>query len=285
MHKRKMYSAGFVFPAFLIFTIFFLVPLALSFFYSLTVWNFDSAKFCGLDNFKMFFSDRALNTGIKNTLLYAVLTSGLKVILAFLLAAFLTSGIRTKNVLRSVIFFPNLVSTIAVGLTFKALMHPTKGLFNTILGYAGIKRIDWLGDIHIALFSIIGTDVWKGIGIATMIYIAGIGSIDHTYYEAASIDGAGALDRLRLITLPLCRPSMNTVIILSLIGGLRSFDLIYAMTGGGPGYATEVVAMSVYKQYAAGYYGLSTAGNVMMLVMIGLIAYPLKHFLTDREEN
>lgn len=283
MNKRKIYSIGFLIPAFIIFLIFFLVPLLLSFFYSLTIWDFDSVKFCGLDNFKMFFSERSLNTGIKNTLIYAILTSGLKVFLAFLLAVFLTSGIKTRNFLRSVIFFPNLVSTIAVGLTFKALMHPSKGLFNRCLQWLGFQGVDWLGNTDIALFSIVAVDVWKGIGIATVIYIAGISAIDSTYYEAASIDGAAGIKRLCYITVPLCRSSMNTVIILSLIGGLRSFDLIYAMTGGGPGFATEVVAMSVYKQYASGYYGLSTAGNVIMLLMIGIIAYPLKRFLMSKE--
>lgn len=126
-------------------------------------------------------------------------------------------------------------------------------------------------------------DIWKGVGIATVIFIAGMQSIDKTYYEAASIDGAGAWEQLKAITVPLSRPAMNSVIILAFIGGMRTFDLIWAMTGGGPGYVTEVMASTVYKQYAAGYYGLSTAGNVIMFIMIAILAFPLQKFLLSKE--
>lgn len=283
MDKKKIYSSWFLAPALIIFTVLFIVPMITSLFFSLTVWNFTDFKFVGLDNFKMFFSERSLNIGIKNTLLYAVFTCGIKVILGLVFAVFLTSGIRSKNLLRSIVFFPNLVSTIAVGITFSALMHPSKGLFNKVLLAVGLPKVDWLGNVAISLFSVIGTDVWKGVGVATVIYIAGIQSIDKTYYEAASIDGANGWEKFLNVTVPLCRPAMNSVIILAFIGGMRSFDLIWSMTGGGPGFATDVVASIVYKQYAAGFYGLSTAGNVIMFLMIAVIAFPLQKFLLSKE--
>ena len=161
-------------------------------------------------------------------------------------------------------------------------MHPTKGLINQVLTTFGGTSVDWLGNTDIALYSVILTDVWKGVGVATVIFIAGMQSIDKTFYEAASIDGASAWQRLKAITVPLSRPAMNSVIILSFIGGLRTFDLIWAMTGGGPGYATEVMASTVYKQYAAGYYGLSTAGNVIMFALIALMAFPFRNFCSAR---
>ncbi len=283
MDKKKIYSNWFLLPAMIIFVGLFLLPMVASLFFSLTVWNFKDYTFVGLDNFKMFFTERSLNIGIKNTLIYAFLTCTLKVILAFFIAIFLTSSIKTKHFLRSVIFFPNLISTIAVGITFSALMHPSKGLFNKVLDVFGIEAINWLGSTKLALYSIIGTDVWKGVGVATVIYIAGIQAIDRNYYEAASIDGASKWDQLKYITFPLCRSAMNSIIILAFVGGMRSFDLIWAMTGGGPGFATDVVASIVYKQYAAGFYGLSTAGNVIMFVMIALIVFPLQKFLLSRE--
>lgn len=283
MNKKKIYSTWFLLPSLVIFLIFFIIPMVTSLFFSLTVWNFDDFTFVGLENFKMFFSEHSLNIGIKNTMVYAVATCGLKVTLAFLIAVFLTGSIKTKNILRSIVFFPNLVSTVAVGITFSALLHPTKGLINTCLSYLGIQGPDWLGNVSLALFSVIGVDVWKGVGVATVIYIAGIQSIDKTYYEAASIDGATKWQALKSVTLPLCRPAMNSVIILSFIGGMRSFDLIWAMTGGGPGFATDVVASVVYKQYAAGFYGLSTAGNVIMFLLIAVLAFPLQRFLLSRE--
>ena len=127
------------------------------------------------------------------------------------------------------------------------------------------------------------TDVWKGVGVATVIYIAGITAIPRDYYEAASLDGATTIQQFFRITIPLCRSSMNSVIILSFIGGMRTFDLIWSMTGGGPGFATDTLASVIYKQYAAGFYGLSTAGNVIMFVLIAVIAFPLFNYLTSKE--
>jgi raffinose/stachyose/melibiose transport system permease protein len=249
----------------------------------LTVWDLKTFTFCGLDNFVTFFSERSLSISVRNTLIYAFLTSALKVIIAFFIALFLTSKIKSKTFLRSLVFFPNLVSAIAIGITFKALMHPTKGLLNTALGAIGISGPNWLGDTNLALFSVIGVDVWKGVSISTVIFIAGITSIDSSYYEAASIDGATRWQTITNIIIPLVRSSMHTIIILSLIGGLRCFDLIWAMTKGGPGFATDVLASVVYKQYASGFYGLSTAGNVIMFVLIAIIAFPLQKFLNSRE--
>lgn len=283
MDKKRIYSLWFVVPAMIIFTVFFIVPMLISFFFSLTVWDFVNFRFVGLDNFKMFLSERSLSGSIWNTFIYATATCALKVVIGIVLAVFLTSALRVKGILRSVVFFPNLVSTIAVGITFTALMHPTKGLFNKVLSFIGLGTINWLGNPDIALFSVIGADVWKGVGFATVIYIAGIQSIDRSYYEAASIDGANGWKQFLNITIPLCRPAMNSVIILAFIGGMRTFDLIWAMTNGGPGFATDVVASIVYKQYAAGFYGLSTAGNVIMLFMIAVIVFPLQRFLFRKE--
>lgn len=284
MNKKKIYSTWFLVPALAIFIVFFIIPMASSLFYSFTVWDLKNWTWCGLDNYKTFFSERSMSIGIKNTLIYATFTSGTKVVLAFFIALFLTSEIKTKNILRSIVFFPNLVSTIAVGITFTALMHPRKGLINTALEVIGIDGPNWLGDPNLALWSVILVDVWKGVGIATVIYIAGIQSIDKTYFEAASIDGANKWQSIKHVMMPLCRPAMNSVIILSFIGGLRSFDLIWAMTGGGPGFATDVIASVIYKQYAAGFYGLSTAGNVILFILIAVLAFPLQKFLLSKEE-
>ncbi|HBB61024.1 MAG TPA: ABC transporter [Lachnospiraceae bacterium] len=283
--KRKTpYPIVFLMPALIIFLIFFLIPIVTSFYYSLTVWDLTSAKFVGMQNFVNFFSDQALSSSVVHTLIYAFLTSSLKVIIAFFIAIFLTSKIKTKNFIRSAVFFPNLVSTMAVGLIFAALMHPTKGLINVFLQAIGLQPVDFLGNVNTALYSVIAVDVWKGLSISVVIFIAGIQSIDSTFYEAAAIDGANGWQKLWSITFPLTTPARNSIIILSLIGGLRTFDLIWAMTGGGPGFATDVLASIIYKQYAYGYYGLSTAGNVIMLILISAIAYPLQYFLNKQEE-
>jgi raffinose/stachyose/melibiose transport system permease protein len=281
--KSKIYNIWFIAPLLIIFAVIFVFPTIISFFFSMTIWTLTDFRFVGLYNFKTFFAEYSLRIGVQKTLLYALLTCGFKVVFGLGLAILLTSGIKTKHVIRSILFFPNLVSTIAVGLTFSALFHPSRGLFNTLLAGIGIQGPDWLGNPAIALFSVILTDVWKGLGVATVIYIAGLQAIPETYYEAASIDGAGGFQRFRNITLPLVQSSINTVIILAFIGGIRTFDLIWTMTKGGPGFATDTLASIIYKQYAYGFYGLSTAGNVVLFFLIAAIVFPLYRFLISRE--
>jgi raffinose/stachyose/melibiose transport system permease protein len=276
------YPYWFYLPAFAVFFVFFLVPTATSFFYSLTRWTLFDYQFIGLDNFKAFFSEPELTRGLTNTLIYAVVTSGTKVVLGMALAVLLTSSVIGRAFMRSVVFFPVLVSTIGVGLTFTILMQPDIGLIDRALSVVGLHGPAWLVDPHYALLSVALVDVWKGVGLATVIYIAGIVSIPREFYDAAQSDGASPWQTFRYITLPLARPATTTVIILSLIGGLRSFDLIWAMTRGGPGFTSDVIASVIYKQYQAGFYGLSTAGNVVLFLLVTAIVLPLFAFLNRR---
>jgi raffinose/stachyose/melibiose transport system permease protein len=146
----------------------------------------------------------------------------------------------------------------------------------------GIKGPGWLTDPRLALFSVALVDVWKGVGLATVIYIAGLVAIPRDYYEAARIDGTTAWQNFLYVTLPLSRPATATVITLSFIGGLRTFDLIWAMTRGGPGFASDTIASVIYKQYQAGFYGLSTAGNVVLFILIGVLVVPLTMLLNRK---
>ena len=180
-------------------------------------------------------------------------------------------------------FFPGLVSNLGVGITFSTLMHPTNGLLNVTLSMFGLAGPAWLTNPKIALLSVAFVDVWKGVGLATVIYIAGHVSIPREYYEAATMDGAGGWQRFREVTLPLLWPATSTVIILSFIGGLRSFDLIWSMTRGGPGFTTDVIASVIYKQYQAGFYGLSTAGNVVLFALVAILILPLSAWFNRRE--
>lgn len=278
----RTYPHWFYLPAALVFGVFFLVPTVLAFYFSMTRWTLFEATFIGFDNYITFISDPMLMTALHNTIIYAVLTSGLKVIIALPLATLLTSKIRLKEVFRSMIFFPVLVSTIAVGVTFSTLMQPSVGLINTILGYFGLPQPDWLGNPGLALYSVALVDVWKGVGIATVIFMAGIVSIPQELFEAASLEG-GAWVKFRHVIIPLARNATFTVILLSFIGGLRSFDLIWAMTRGGPGFASDVLTSVIYKEYQAGFYGLSTAGNVVLFILVTVIVYPLMRYFNRME--
>lgn len=278
-----LYPSWFYLPAAIIFAVLFMLPTFASLFFSLTRWSLQQATFIGLDNFVQFFREPFLFQGLINTLIYGVVTSASKVVLGMLLALLLTSDIFGRGYLRAVVFFPVLVSTVGVGITFTAMMHPTQGLINETLATIGIKGPGWLTDPRFALYSVALVDVWKGVGLATVIYIAGIVSIPLEYYEAAKIDGATAWQRFWTVTLPLVQPATATVIILSFIGGLRSFDMIWSMTKGGPGFTSDVIASVIYKQYQAGFYGLSTAGNVVLFALVALIIVPLAVFLNRQE--
>ena len=281
--RPSPYPGWFFLPAAVIYGVLFLLPTFASLYFSLTRWTLFDSTFIGFENFAQFFREPFLIRGLINTVLYAVITSGLKVVLGMLLALLLTSHILARGYLRSVVFFPVLVSTVGVGITFTVLMHPTNGMINEGLALIGIKGPGWLTNPNLALFSVALVDVWKGVGLATVIYIAGIVAIPQDYYEAARIDGATKFQNFLYITLPLSRPATATVITLSFIGGLRTFDLIWAMTRGGPGFASDTVASVIYKQYQAGFYGLSTAGNVVLFVLIGVLVVPLTMLLNRKQ--
>ncbi len=278
----RTYPNWFYLPAALVFFTFFIVPTALAFYFSLTRWSLFDATFIGFRNYVDFLSDPQLMSGLRNTVIYAVLTSGLKVLISLPLAMLLTSNIKLKTLFRSLIFFPVLVSTVAVGITFATLMQPSIGLINAALGALGLPQPDWLGNPRLALYSVALVDIWKGVGIAMVIFIAGILSIPQEYFDTARLEG-GTWVKFRHVILPLARNATFTVILLSFIGGLRSFDLIWTMTHGGPGFASDVLTSVIYKEYQAGFYGLSTAGNVVLFILVTLIVYPLMRFFNRME--
>jgi raffinose/stachyose/melibiose transport system permease protein len=283
MRRKSPYPYWFVLPGAVVFGILFLLPTFASFWFSLTRWDLFTANFIGLENFRQFFSEPFLLRGTVNTLIYAVVTSGFKTVLGLLLAVLLTSGIFAQGFLRTVIFFPVLVSFIGIGFTFTELMHPTRGAINVALEAIGIDGPGWLTNPSLALFSVAMVDVWEGVGLATIIYIAGLATISPDFYEAARIDRATRGQMFWRITVPLVQRVTITFVALSRIGGVRSFDLLWAMTRGGPGFSSDVLASVIYKQYQAGFYGLSTAGNVILFLLIAVIILPLTAWFNRRE--
>jgi raffinose/stachyose/melibiose transport system permease protein len=291
--KKKLkspYPSSLLIPAAVLYLVLFFLPTVVSLFFSLTRWTLQEWQFIGLENFKLYFSEEYLRIGFQNTIIYAVVTSGMKVIISIYLASFLTSKLRTTGFMRSAIFFPTLVSTIGVGIMFTELLNPFGGIINrgisAVAGAFGFvtEGPGWLIDPNLLpILSIAAVDIWKGVGIATLLYIAGIAAIPKELYEAAAVDGASVRRQFYSITIPLARPAMFSIIILSFVGGLRSFDLIWAMTGGGPGFISDVLASINYKQYTSGYYGLATAGNVILFVLVSILVFPLYRYLSKRE--
>ncbi len=285
---RRMKSAYpylFYLPGGVIYLIFFLVPTITSFYFSLTRWTLFDQQFIGMDNFVQFFKEPALIRGFINTIIFAVVTAGAKVALGLLFGVLLSSQIIARGYLRSAIFFPVLVSVIGIGITWKALMDPTDGLINTVLGFIGIDGQGWLTNPTIALLSVAMVDIWAGVGLATLIFIAGITSIPQETYEAAAVDGVTGWQKFRYVIVPLVRPATASVVLLSLISGLRTFDLVWVMTKGGPGFTSDVLSSVIYKQYQAGFFGLSAAGSVVLILVIFALALPLSAWLNRGDSD
>lgn len=283
-HVDKTYPLWFHIPGGIVYFVLFIVPTVFSFYFAFTRWTLFRSTFIGFDNFVLFFSEPGLIGSLRNTLVYGAVTSVAKVVLGMGLAVLLSAPIIARGYLRSVTFFPVLVSAVGVGLTFQVLLDPFNGIVNRLItSVTGQDGPGWLTDPNLALLSVAAIDVWKGVGLATLIYLAGIAAIPNEYFEAARVDGASSWQMFRNIILPLSFPATSTVIILSLIGGLRSFDLIWTTTQGGPGFASDVIASVIYKQYQAGFYGLSTAGNVILFLVVTAIIYPLSRWLNSKE--
>lgn len=282
--NQKIYPIWMAGPGLLIYIIVFIIPTFASFYFSMTIWNLKDAKFVGLDNFITFFTMTNTRTALINTAVFALVTCSVKIVLGLLLARYVCSGIRSGNYLKIVIFFPYLLGNVVVALAFRALLEPS-GTINQILLKLGFDAVHWLTDKRYALLSCMIADIWKGIGTVTIILTAGICAIPKSYFEAAAIDGATPWKTFQKITLPLLLPSINTVMTLCLIGGLRSYDLIQALTGGGPGYSSEVLGTAIYKLFARGSYGLATAGNVILFIAVAFIVFPINSFIAKREAD
>jgi raffinose/stachyose/melibiose transport system permease protein len=288
--SSSIYSYWFLVPGGLVFTVFFVVPTLASFVLSFTNWgSFQSdvfgVRYVGLRNFRRIFDDPSLNIAFKNTFLFAIVTTFLKCVIGLLLALLVNAKLRIRGYLRTIFFFPCVLNSVAVGLLFLAIYDPTYGLLNTILGAVGLGALkhDWLGNLTIVMYSVSLAEVWKWSGYTMVILLAGLTSIPEDFLEAALIDGCTKLQRFRYITLPLLRGSMNIAILLGIISGLKVFDIVFAITGGGPGFASETFNTLVYQTFSEGFYSLSTAEGVMLFVVVAVVVFPLSWLLSRRE--
>ena len=288
MKEKKFYPNYFTYPAIIVFTIFSCFPIIASFIMSFTNWNIkriSEPKFVAFKNFARLFNDDYFLLALKNTVLFAVVTTLGIVILGLLLALLLNSAIKGKTFLRTCFYLPAVLSLIVVGIMFKAVFKLDGGILNQILTTIGLESLtrDWLGDGKTAMWSIIFVQIWKWSGFAMTIYLAGLQGISKDYYEAATIDGAGTWDKFKNITLPLLAPAFTVVITMNTIGGFKVFEQVYVMTNGGPGNATQVLNTYIYKEFSKGTLGRSSAASLLLFLMISVIAVLVNRALTKRE--
>ncbi len=289
MKKKRVYPTYFAAAALLIYTVLFVLPGLIGIGYSFTDWSAysDQLSFVGLENFKTVFSvDENYTKIIQNTLVFTAVTTILKNAIGLLLAVLLTKSIKLLNMHRGIMFMPSVLSTLIIGMIFKSILDPQSGLLNSFFRTIGLDFLaqKWLVTSELAFGSVMAVDIWRGVGYIMTILIAGIMSIDTTYYEAAAIDGANGFQKFRYITFPLLLPTMATTTVLNIIYGLKVFDMVYALTNGGPGKATtEVLYTAVFKKFGTGQYAVGTALSSVMFVFMVIIGFYMIRIMTKNE--
>ncbi|UPK41625.1 carbohydrate ABC transporter permease [Paenibacillus pabuli] len=283
---KNLYSYYMVFPALLIYSVFFVIPAIAAFYYSFTDWRLDrmDLKFIGWDNFEKIFSDKTLILALKNTAIFAVVTVAGKNIIGLLLAVALNMRLKTKNLLRAIFYSPSILSILVISILFTPMLR-TEGTINRVLEAVGLHSLSqaWLTNPSLVIWTIAIVSIWQSAGFQMAIYLAGLQSISQEYYEAAKIDGASSWKSFFKITLPLLLPAININLMLTLIGGLKVFSEVYVMTGGGPGNASQVVGTIILRSFGEGNWGLGTAVNTLLFVVVTIIAIPLLVFMRRKE--
>ena len=289
MNKKKIYPMWFLFVPLAIYGVFFLLPSLLGIAYSFTDWNarsLDGVNFVGFRNYiNIFTSERDYVTGIINTLRFTIVSNIVKIIPALFIAILLTEKLKGRGVYRTILFLPAIMPFVVIGLIFTSILNYNHGLLNQVLETIGLGflRQRWLSDIDIVWGSVFGVDAWRGIGYVMTIFLAGLSSISKSYYEAAEIDGANFWHRLRYITLPMLSSAITINLVFGITYGLRVFDIIFILTGGGPGQTTEVITTDVFRLYSSGQLALATALNTLLLVMTAGIGIFIVKYMSKRE--
>lgn len=282
--QRKKRQAGtlgkyfyvFILPAFVVYLLFSIVPFLYTFYYSFTDYtdmNPVNLSFVGLKNYIKVFNTPLMITAIKNSVLYAIMLTSLQTILALPLAVLLDKKLKTRNLLRAVFFFPAVFSSLIIGYLWNFIMSSSDyGLINNLLHQLGFGTFNFF-TANRALFSVILTQAWQWTGWAMVIYLANLQSISPDLYEAADIDGAGGIKKFFYVTLPLMCPSVKIIVVTGLIGGMKVFDIIYSMTSGGPGNATEtVMTVMMKKGISDGFYSTGSAFGVCFFAIVLVIS-------------
>ncbi|MBC7917419.1 MAG: sugar ABC transporter permease [Rhodoferax sp.] len=257
----------FLAPALLIFTWFKFIPMARGLEMSFYKVNFGAPnEWIGLDNFRRVFEDEALGSAAWNTLLYVASTVTLSAALALLLAIALQGTTQHMRFLRTAIFLPAITSAAVLAEVWRILYAPTAdGVLNTMLGWCGIGMQGFLNDPDYALQWLMVMHIWKSVPYDTVIFVAGLATINPELYDASRVDGANAWQRFRFVTIPGLAHAITIVVVLGLIRGFRVFAEVQATTGGGPAGATEVVMTRIYKLGFVQFdYGYASAASVVL---------------------
>ncbi|MFO1540454.1 MAG: carbohydrate ABC transporter permease, partial [Chloroflexota bacterium] len=243
-----------------------------------------SRPFIGLENYTAFVGSGAFLNATWNTHVLSISVVVLETLIAFGLALLLVlPGLRFRTAYLLILMVPLLLSPVAVGLSWRLILHPDLGILNWVLGLAGIPKMAWLGDASLALPTIIAVDIWHETSALVLMFYAGLTALPREPLEAARVDGASRLQGLRHMTVPLMAPIIVVAVLIRLVSAVKTYDLIYILTRGGPGTATETLSFLIWRTGLAGPLdvGQAAAGSVILLLAIVVLTVLLLR-ATDR---
>lgn len=276
----------FYIPALLLILFFVLWPLIEAFRISFTQWNGYSQdyKYIGLKNYLKLFKDSNFLIAFRNTIIYGFGSTLLQNLLGLAYAVFLNSRFKGHSVVRTFIYMPVMISSLIMGYIIYFFVQYNRGIFNEMIGIFGMASIDWMASGTRGVIIITLMNSWQYVGIAMVIYMAGLQNIPQMYLEAAEIDGASPWQRFRHITFPLLLPSISSAVVLNLIGGLKLYDVIISLSGGGPGFSTHSLASYVSNQYfKAQNAGYSAAVGIFTFLFIMVVSNIFTNYFSKKE--
>ncbi len=288
--RKKIYQIlsyiSFIAPAFVVFSIIVLIPFILGMYYSFTNWNgvSGSVEWVGLDNFvHIFKNDLQFRESFLFTTKFTLASVLLTNLIGFLLALSLTRMLKTRNLLRTVFFLPNLIAGLLLGFIWQFIFVKGFASIGQLTDFS-LFQLPWLGDAKTAFWGIVIVSIWQGAGYVMVIYIAAILNMPHEVVEAARIDGASGWRMLIHIILPLIRPAITICLFLTIAMSFKIFDLNFSLTGGGPFKSTESLAINIYTEaFVNNRYGLGAAKAFIFFIIVATIT-TLQVIYTKKKE-
>jgi raffinose/stachyose/melibiose transport system permease protein len=272
-------------PGVLLFTTFFLVPLGVLVVTSFSDWGVLGWRYAGLDNYSQLLRDATFWKAARNTATYAAAGVLIQVPLGCAIGIILSEHLRGWRVFRTVLFIPFVISGAAYALVFSMFYNPRYGLLNSFLGWFGLNaHRDWLFGLSTAMPAVIGTFVFI-IGFIMILVMAEIAAIPEELYEAAQVDGASRFQSHRRITVPLLRNVLGTCVLITVLGYLALFDIVYILTAGGPGDATVTLVLYAYRAYTNGQWGFANAAGVFIVVSGAILIVSIRRLFRIGERD
>ena len=274
-------------PSVLIILLIILFPITfalISSFFDYTLINKSFNSFIGLKNYQNSINNERLFNSISVTFIFVILVVLFEFLLGFFIALLLNSVERFKSVYYFILLLPLLINPIVVGLIWRMFLHPQLGILNYLLSLIAIEPVNWLGDPKMAFITIIFVDIWHQVSFMIILLLAGLSAIPKEPYEAARSDGANMFQCFYHITLPYMRPVIIITILIRLIFAIKTYDLIYIMTKGGPGDATDLISYYIYRSaFISLNLGEAAAMSTILLIIIVILTLPLFKYM-DRSD-